>query len=258
LYNGIFCEFHTVNLVLDLGNTQHKCAVFENDQIVFVWKKEQLTWEDLESIFQKFQISNTILSSVDQHDPKLEEILQKNRKFLLLDPNTPLPINNAYATPETLGNDRLAAAVGANAQFRDKNVLIIDAGTCIKYDFVNAENVYLGGAISPGLNMRLMAMHNFTARLPLIDPLQESGIENIKLTGDTTHTSMISGTYTGALFESSGMIEAYASKYADLTVITTGGDAHFFELHLKRQIFALPNLVLEGLNTILNFNLNHN
>lgn len=247
-----------MNLVLDLGNTQHKCAVFENDQVVFVWKKENLDVEDLTSILQKFPISNAILSSVDSHDPALEEILRKNGNFLLLTQYTPVPIQNAYATPETLGKDRLAAAVGANAQFRNKNVLIIDAGTCIKYDFVNAENVYLGGAISPGLNMRLLAMHNFTARLPLIDPLQESGIENIRLTGDTTHTSMISGTYIGAIFEASGMIEAYASKYADLSIVTTGGDAHFFELHLKRQIFALPNLVLEGLNTILNFNLNHN
>ena len=247
-----------MNLVLDLGNTQHKCAVFEDDQIVFVWKEEQLNSEDLLSILQKFTISNSILSSVDNHNPALEEILQRNGKFLLLNHVSPLPIHNLYETPETLGKDRLAAAVGANAQFRNKNVLVIDAGTCIKYNFVNAENQYLGGAISPGLHMRLKAMHNFTARLPLIDPLLDIDLENIELTGNTTHTSMITGTYIGALFETSGMIEAYSSKYADLSVVITGGDAHFFELHLKRQIFALPNLVLEGLNTILNFNLNHN
>lgn len=247
-----------MNLVFDLGNTNHKCAVFDGDSILFQRIKPKFEVEDILPIFQEFDITAILLSSVDKPDSVFEGIFLDKKNYFILSRDTPIPVTNKYLTPETLGKDRLASAIGANLHFPNTNVLVIDAGTCIKYDFINAENQYLGGAIAPGLHMRLKAMHNFTARLPLLEPVQENALENIALTGGTTNTSMISGTYNGALYEMAGMIEAYSSKYPNLTVVITGGDAHFFVLHLKRQIFALPNLVLEGLNTILNFNLNHN
>ncbi len=247
-----------MNLVLDLGNTKHKCAVFDGNSLVFQLIRKKFAIEDIQALFNDYNISASLLSSVDLPDSDFESVFNKKLKHYSLTKDTAIPIINLYKTPDTLGKDRLASAVGANARFPNSNVLVIDAGTCIKYDFVNASNQYLGGAISPGLNMRLQAMHNFTARLPLIHPLMENPIEDISLTGDTTNKSMLSGTYNGVIFETQGMIEAYSSKYPDLTVVITGGDTHFFDLHLKRQIFALPNLVLEGLNSILNYNLNQN
>ncbi|HRF77340.1 MAG TPA: type III pantothenate kinase, partial [Chitinophagales bacterium] len=187
-------------------------------------------------------------------DEKLEEQLEHYFKLLKFSQNTELPIVNDYATPATLGKDRLAAAVGSSAAFPGKNVLSIDAGTCIKYDFVRADNRYLGGGIAPGLVMRLKAMHNFTARLPLISLTPQMLVQQTLLTGDSTTDSMLSGAINGALWEVEGAIAAYNAIYDDLHVIITGGDASFFELHVKSRIFARPNLVLEGLNTILKYN----
>ncbi len=247
-----------MNLILDLGNSVQKLAVFDNDNIIFLESKGKLGVGFVQSVFEKFQINASIIATVAQYDAELESILLQRKNGLTLSPLTPVPIINKYSTPQTLGNDRLASAVGSNWLWPGKNVLSIDAGTCIKYDFINSENEYCGGAISPGLSMRLKAMHNFTARLPLINPLSLTNYTPVNLIGDSTNLSMLSGTYNGALSEVEGMIDKYSSQYSNLTVVITGGDGHFFELHVKRQIFARPNLVLEGLNRILNFNLNKN
>ncbi|MFI5171586.1 MAG: type III pantothenate kinase [Chitinophagales bacterium] len=247
-----------MNLVVDIGNTVNKYAVFQNDTIVFQAGETRFKADDLLEVIRKFQIDGSILSAVNDFDPYIEEVMWRNGNYIKLGQLTPIPITNKYLSPETLGNDRLAAAVGANMKFPRANVLSIDAGTCIKYDFVNSDNEYMGGGISPGLGMRLQAMHNFTARLPLIDALSSNNNTPVELTGNSTSSSMLSGTYNGALFEVEGMIDHYSSQYGNLTVVISGGDHRFFELHVKRKIFALPNLVLEGLNRILNFNLNKN
>lgn len=249
-----FSEIRIVNLVLDLGNTLHKCAVFNGDDLLHLETCQQLQTEHIEKIADEYQINAAIISSVDHFDEKLEEQLEHYFKLLKFSQNTQLPIVNAYATPATLGKDRLAAAVGSSAAFPGKNVLSIDAGTCIKYDFVRADNRYLGGGIAPGLVMRLKAMHNFTARLPLISLTPQMLVQQPLLTGDSTTDSMLSGAINGALWEVEGAIAAYNAIYDDLHVIITGGDASFFELHVKSRIFARPNLVLEGLNTILKYN----
>lgn len=245
-----------MNLILDLGNSWHKVAVFDGDNLVTLETMRKLTHNQLAGIIDTYPINAAILCSVDHYDEELAELLQNSLFYIHLSHATPLPIVNAYTTPTTLGKDRLSAAVGANALFPGENVLCIDAGTCIKYDFINADGVYHGGAISPGLIMRLQAMHNFTARLPLIVPETKPEMTEIKLIGDDTTSSLLSGALNGAKFEVEGVIAAYSANYANLTVLITGGDAGFFELHLKSRIFARPNLVLEGLNTILKYNLN--
>lgn len=246
-----------MNLVLDLGNTKHKMAIFDGNNLISLEVTEQLLPEHLEQTLQNFNVSNSILCSVDHYDENLAATLTASVPFIQLSTSTPLPITNSYATPSTLGKDRLSAAVAANTMFPGKDVLSIDAGTCIKFDFVDKQAVYHGGAISPGLNMRLRAMHNFTARLPLIVPSNLQEMTELALIGNDTNTSMLSGALNGALFEVEGAISAYREKYSDLVVIITGGDAVFFELHVKSRIFARPNLVLEGLNTILNYNINN-
>ena len=163
-----------------------------------------------------------------------------------------LPIEILYKTPQTLGADRIAGSVAAKALFADKNVLKIDFGTCITYDFVNNKKQFMGGAISPGMIMRFKALHNYTAKLPLVDPMQHLTYE---LTGTDTDTSILSGVVNGIKEEVTGIIKEYDTRFGNLQVVATGGDAGFFVTLLKNEIFARPYLVLEGLNRILNYNI---
>ncbi|HNK98421.1 MAG TPA: type III pantothenate kinase [Chitinophagales bacterium] len=246
-----------MQLVLDLGNTKHKYAIYEGNELVRLGSEPQLTAEITANLIDIYGIDQAIVSSVDHFDEALESLLEERTGLLQFTHTTPLPIINLYGTPATLGKDRLAGAVGAHTAFKGSPVLVVDAGTCIKYDFLDKEGIYYGGAISPGLFMRFKAMHNFTARLPLIDPENYATVLEVPLTGTSTVDSLRSGALNGALFEVEGAISAYTGKHAGLAVILTGGDAGFFELHMKSRIFARPNLVLEGLHTILNYNLNH-
>ncbi|MEZ5014386.1 MAG: type III pantothenate kinase [Chitinophagales bacterium] len=245
-----------MNLCLDLGNTRHKFSVFDKDKLVHTEVLDHFGAESFDVLKHSFPIGSVILSSVDKPDPELETALKHHEKVIFFSHTTPIPIRNAYSTPETLGLDRLASAVGANARFPGQNILVIDAGTCIKYEIVTADGTYIGGAIAPGLRMRLEAMHNFTARLPLFSPGSLEPGEELLYAGNSTRSAMLSGALLGALLEAEGRVDAAASDDAHVTVLLCGGDAAFFELHMKRQIFAAPNLVAEGLNTILNYNLN--
>ncbi len=245
----------TMRLILDLGNTLHKYAVYEGAELVRVGVEAGLSAEMVAQLIDTYGVTESIVSSVDHHDAALEEVLGERTRLLQFTPSTPIPIMNLYGTPATLGKDRLAAAVGAFMAFKGMPVLAIDAGTCIKYDFTDAAGGYHGGAISPGLYMRLRAMHNFTARLPLLEPEIYAVVAEVPLTGNSTTESMRSGALNGAVFEVEGAIAAYTQAHPGLAVVITGGDAGFFELHLKSRIFARPNLVLEGLNAILNYNL---
>ena len=250
--------YSQMRLILDLGNTRHKFAVYNGQELVSTGSEPHLTTGHVAHVIDTYAITESIVSSVDHHDDDLEALLEAETRLIRFNHQTPLPIMNLYGTPNTLGKDRLAGVVGARVAFPELPVLVIDAGTCIKYDFVDAQGGYYGGAIAPGLYMRLKAMHNFTARLPLIEPENYTVLAEVPITGNSTTDSMRSGALNGAVFEVEGAIAAYKQLHPSLTVIITGGDAGFFELHVKSRIFARPNLVLEGLNAILNYNLtNH-
>lgn len=211
-----------------------------------------LPQQNIEEILTTYKIKNAIISKTGANDEVEFRLKEKKIKTIVLSSDLKLPIEILYKTPQTLGADRIAGAVAANALFTEKNVLKIDFGTCITFDFVNNKQQYLGGAISPGMIMRFKALHNYTAKLPLIDPMQHL---HYHLTGTDTTTSILSGVVNGIQKEVEGIIKEYDSRFGNLQVVATGGDAGFFVTLLKSEIFARPNLVLEGLNRILNYNL---
>ena len=230
-------------IAIDEGNTFVKLALFENEQLVL--KESDIDLERATKLFS--ECDRLILSTVKRNT--LFEPLLASEYAISLNSSTPLPIMNSYETPHTLGNDRIALAVGAAANFSNTNVLVIDAGTCVTYDFINSKNEYLGGSISPGIQMRYNALHHFTSQLPLL-----KSVEKVKLTSANTETSIHSGVINGVLAEIDGIIQRYTNQYPEIKVIVTGGDLKFFDKGLKNSIFANPNLLMEGLNKILDYN----
>ncbi|WP_242155503.1 type III pantothenate kinase [Aestuariivivens sediminis] len=240
-----------MNLIIDIGNSLVKLAVFNHDELVFKTLVERSGFVDtLETVKRDYPgIQNAIVSSVATLDDDQVARLEADFKILKLDHHTSLPFKNAYKTPKTLGMDRLGLVSASVFHYPNTNVLIIDAGTCITYDCITAQNSYVGGAISPGIRMRYKALSTFTANLPLLDTEMPDA-----LTGDTTKAAIHAGVIYGVLNEIDGVIETYRQKYANLTVILTGGDAKFLSKQLKSSIFANSNFLLEGLNYILQFN----
>ena len=239
-----------MNLIIDVGNTRIKAAVFENDTLVELLDfKHEIIVEKTEEILNKYQISAGIISSVAIIPSKDVKILQKMCAFLELNSKTKVPFVNTYKTPTTLGVDRIAAVANAVQKYPKRNVLIIDAGTCITYDFVNSKKEYLGGAISLGIEMRYKSLHEFTSKLPLLEKESDS-----KLIGNSTNTSIHSGIINAVLLEIKGFVAQYEKENRDLTIVLTGGDTNFLAKQLKSSIFANPNFVLEGLNAILIYN----
>lgn len=242
------CVF--MNLCIDIGNTRVKLAFFSEEgllQKVYVWDK--MKWKKLEAKIEEYRVERAIISSVRRKNKKWLHRLAQWVNVVVLKAKTPLPIGNAYHSPKTLGRDRLAAVVGAHHLYPDEDILVIDAGTCITYDYLSAAGVYEGGSISAGLNLRYRALYDFTARLPL---LQKEPLKG--LTGKDTVSSIQTGVQQGLVFEMEGFIQAYSAQCPTLRVVLTGGDAAYFESQLKSQIFAHPYLVLIGLNKILNYN----
>ncbi|NBA87950.1 type III pantothenate kinase [Emticicia sp. CRIBPO] len=235
-----------MNAAIDFGNTLAKIGFFEGDDLISTARG--LRPEELFDLLEKENPERLIISSVTKSTDELKELFLKFHKKIILDPETPLPVVNGYGTPKTLGYDRIAGAVGAFARFPGQNCLIIDMGTAIKYDFIDAEGVFRGGIISPGKQMRFKALHTFTQKLPLID-----SDEIPELLGTSTETCIQSGVINGIIAEINGIIARYNEK-ADINVLICGGDAKFFESQIKSTKFATPNLVLEGLNRILNHN----
>lgn len=238
-----------MNLVVDYGNTGAKVGFFNQQEMV-----EKKTINSLELVMRFLEGSeaeNVIISSVSHSaEDIMTHAVRASRKFIL-DHRLPLPIRNHYSTPETLGVDRIAGVCGGLQLFPRSDTLIIDAGTCITYDLIDAGQNYRGGSISPGYSMRFRAVHEFTARLPLVDPAEAPDF-----VGDSTAASIQSGVYFGMLAEIEGIISRYSEKYKEMKVVLTGGDAGVFENRLKAPIFASPNLVLVGLNSILDYNVN--
>ena len=240
-----------MNLIIDVGNTRVKVAVFKQDTIVdmFVFEKEKIL-KKIEIISSKYMVSKAIISAVATlSDEKLDE-LNQSLDLIQLNHQTKVPFLNLYKTPQTLGVDRIALASGAVQKFPKSNVLVIDAGTCITYDIVNKKGEYLGGAISPGIQMRYKAMHHFTAKLPL---LENEELDNY--IGVDTNTSMYSGVLNGVVQEIDGIINQYKRDFKDLTIVLTGGNTKFLAKQLKNRIFANQNFLLEGLQEVLKFNL---
>lgn len=235
-----------MNLVVDCGNTRIKVGLFEDHELI--QNKSFLNLSDLKNFIAATKSDHILVSSVND-DPN-EILSSSTSKGIKISLNTSLslPVRVAYLTPKTLGVDRIAAVCGAQDLFPGKTCLIIDAGTCITYELLDAQGVYHGGAISPGIAMRFEAMHTFTARLPLV-----KSIDIIDLIGNTTETCMQSGVMNGVLEEVRGFIRQYQSLYPELTVIMCGGDYPFFENKLKPAIFVAPELVLIGLNRILRY-----
>ncbi len=239
-----------MNVVMDIGNTFAKLGVFDREQLLE--KKVLSDWrsKDIFDFLTNHNAENLIISNVARSlQNEFTTHLQKKYHCVLLSEQTPLPIQNLYETPKTLGKDRLAAVVGAFSLFPGADVLTIDAGTCITYDFLSSEGAYLGGNISPGMKMRLEAMHTFTKRLPLLD------VEIVEATiGKSTASAMQLGVQDGIKFEMEVYIRRFCEEYQQPNVILTGGDAIFFAKKLKNEIFVNQNLVLIGLNKILNHN----
>jgi type III pantothenate kinase len=237
-------------LAIDIGNTSQKLALFDQNGRQCQWlRKEHLTPEDLQQLFSQYPVKAAILSSVGDEAAPLEEFLKARVPTYRLTSDLQLPVTLCYATPASLGADRIASAAGAHALFPDCNVLVVQAGTCLVTDLVTAAGQYLGGTIAPGLRMRLRALPQFTAHLPLLDP------EPVDyLVGNSTAQSILSGVVNGYVCEIQGMISRYETQYPGLKVVLSGGDAPLLESSLKNSIFAAQNLVLLGLYEILHFN----
>ena len=242
-----------MNLIIDVGNSFVKLAVFSRNRLkskCVVQPADIL--KEIKGLKKEYKsLNRAIISSVGNLNIKDIEFIEKYFNLIVLNSETKLPFKNLYTTPKTLGIDRIALVCASVQQFPRSNSLIIDAGTCITYDFVSDKNDYLGGAISPGIRMRYKALNNLTANLPLL----ETEIPN-NITGNSTENSIHSGVVNGVLKEIDGVVEEYEKKYSDLTVILTGGDANFLSKQLKSSIFANSNFLLEGLNFILQFNSN--
>jgi type III pantothenate kinase len=242
------------NLVIDIGNSRTKFAIFHQRKLMESGKIVKFDLDQLNQILDNNEITHSIISSVNDEITHLENQLQIRTKYIRFSAVAKAGVINNYKSPETLGLDRLAGVIGAKALFPDSNCLVIDTGTCITYDAIDAAGVYEGGSISPGLNMRLQAMHKFTSRLP------EIGLSDYSdWRGYDTPSAMLSGVLNGSREEVTGMIEIYRSKYPELQVVLCGGDAIFFDSRLKNSIFAHtlktePDLVLIGLNEVIHNN----
>lgn len=238
------------SLCLDQGNSSTKAGVFAGDNLVEVFQYPNADKKAISEILNRYNIVDCIMSSVIESDKELLLNLSKRTsRFIQLDETTLTPIKNLYKTPETLGKDRLAAAVGANFLQPNKNILVIDAGTAITYDFIDSDARFYGGNIAPGIDMRLKSLHQFTGKLPLVE-----ADRNYDFLGDDTNSAILSGVMYGVESEINGYINTLKIKYPELLTFLTGGSSFYFEEKFKSAIFVEKNLVLIGLNRLLRQN----
>ena len=251
--NFVFlCEKYPfeVNLIIEQGNTSTKVAIYENGVIKASFVYKEFSKESISPLLDIYSIDKGIYSTVTDIDKELIDYLQRSLpSFLFFDDQVRLPIVINYKTPHTLGKDRVAAVVGAQQLEPNKNILIIDAGTCITYEMLEASGKYVGGNISPGMTTRFMALNHYTRKLPLLEEA-----EDISEIGMSTEDAIRAGVVNGIVFEMEGYITRVKEKYTDVLVFLTGGHTFYFESRLKSSIFADINLVLTGLNRILEYN----
>ncbi len=239
-------------ICIDAGNTFVKVAIAEQGDIS---KVTAIPLADRGALLRYIEAlpgaGACILSSVSMADPGLLDILSKHTPYFIeLTADTPIPIHNLYVTPDTLGKDRLAAVIGAYSLYPSKDILVIDAGTALTIDFIDAEGNYHGGNISPGLRMRYQALHDYTKRLPL-----ESMSEDFNFIGNSTSSAIIAGVQNGIIFEVNGYVEHFVKQYPGLITIMTGGDVIFFANKIEKPIFADEKLIFIGLEKIVSYNL---
>ncbi len=258
-----------MNLVIDIGNTNIKIAFFRGGEMLKLWTGLAIDENHLREWVELHYPEAAIISTVRTPSetggrggtlqgekmlkvfaPEFQWLSTFRFPVLLAGPHLKLPVKMKYKTPETLGSDRLAAAIAAADRFRGKNSMVITAGSCITTDFVTDRNEYLGGTITPGLHMRLQAMHYFTGRLPDIRDV----VEEVPLIGDSTEASMMSGVIHGITAEIEGLIARREREIGFFNIILSGGDGKIFAKKLKSRIFALDNIVLHGLNLMLKHN----
>jgi type III pantothenate kinase len=237
-------------LTIDVGNTRIKGAVFEEDKALeyCVFPKDEIR-KNIEIILKKYQkITHLVVASVGSVEKQLFLDFEKVLEIWFVSHDDSFPFINGYATPKTLGIDRMVLAAGATLQFRGQSRLIIDAGTCVTYDFVDHNDVYLGGAISPGLRLRYEALHHYTEKLPLLNTTDPN-----YFIGKSTAESIHSGIVNGLAHEINGFIDEYSAQYSNFIIILTGGDTEFLAKRLKNTIFANSNFLLESLNQIFQY-----
>lgn len=254
--NSYLCVHKKVNMILtvDVGNTRIKAAVFEGNSILesFVFSKNEFE-EKIKKILEKFQhCSDLVVASVGKIEKQSFWAFEKELNIHFLTHEDPFPFVNKYATPKTLGIDRMVLASGATLQFPKQNRLVIDAGTCITYDFIDENDNYLGGAISPGLRLRYEALHNYTAKLPLL-----TFKEPEQYIGNSTSEAIHSGVANGFVYEIDGFIDEYRANFSNFIIILTGGDADFLAKRLKNTIFANSNFLLESLNQTFQYKIDN-
>lgn len=242
-----------MNLCIDQGNSRTKVALFREDgSIAKNLMYKSFTSADVERLFSLYPIQDSIVSSVVNIDPAVVNVLHRlSSRFILFDHKTPLPLRNCYQTPETLGQDRIASAVGASYICPKQNLLIVDAGSAITYDFVSATEGYLGGNIAPGVKMRLTVLRQMTKKLPAVE-VEENAF--IPLFGKNTHEAMAAGVIRGIIFEVKGYMRALNEQGTPFVTFVTGGNAPYILGNLQTEVRHEPHLVLKGLNGILEFN----
>lgn len=240
-----FCG--NMNVVVDSGNTYSKIGWFSGDNLIRF--ETRLSFTELIELIRAELPDRIMYSSVNRPLNEFLEALDRDVTVLNLTGVLPVPIEKDYETPHTLGADRVAAACGANWMFPGKDVLVVDMGTSITYDLLDHEGIFRGGLISLGVRMRFNALHTFTKRLPLFDPEKDP-----EFIGKSTKNAIQSGVMNGTLAEIEGIIDRYRNEIPSLCVVICGGDVPFFESSLKPPIFAVPELVLIGLNRILIYN----
>jgi type III pantothenate kinase len=238
-----------ITLCFDYGNTRRKFAVFHDSTMIEVDVLEEGDPAEIKKVIEKFKPDRSILSSVVEHDPEIEIILGRSTAFHKLSHLSKFPFTVPVGKPETMGADRIALAAAMVKFYPGKNNLVIGLGTAITYNFINKYNEFLGGSISPGMEMRFRALKDYTAKLPLIKKDW-----NFPLIGYDTRTNILSGVILGMAKEIEGTIDAYREKYGNFNVVLTGGDSTYFALHLKNPIFADPDFLYKGLYAICEYN----
>ena len=238
-----------ITLCLDFGNTRKKVGVFNGSEFSQTVVLEEGSAAEVEKLIAAHSPDKSILSSVVQHDPVIEALLSAKSRFHLLNHESKVPITTPVGKPSSIGADRLAISVAAVNQFPVSNVLAIGLGTAITYNFINKNNEFLGGGISPGMEMRFRSLQMFTAKLPLVEKDW-----NFPLIGYDTRTNILIGVLLGMAKEIDGIIDSYSERYGNFNAVLTGGDAPYFVYHLKNKIFADSNLIFKGLYAISEYN----
>lgn len=239
----------STTLCFDFGNTRLKCGVFKGSALQEVLVLADDSSATINGLIEKYKPAKSILSSVIHHNAEMQDLLASASRFHLLDHRSRIPVTTPVGKPQDIGADRLALVVAAVHLFPGKNNLVVGLGSAITYNFINKYKEFIGGGISPGMEMRFKSLQLFTAKLPLVEKDW-----NFPLIGYDTRTNITSGVILGMAKEIDGMIDAYAEKYGNFNVLLTGGDAPYFVYHLKNKIFADPNLIFKGLNAISEYN----